>query len=271
MGRPICSRYCARGVGTGRSNRFRTTKHLDAIVARIQPFTPPLADRSGPRRQSEWSCTGRTGGHRDSHRSGRYSDLARKVLVPRLREDQPALARFHSIPRGWARSSLSATIAYEKLGGHQPLDRLSERFVVDDVSVAQSTLADTERAITYALKPIKARLEAHVFAAERRHGDDTSRIWAIAEMIDPLAGSIHQRRWSVILKTKASSIRPSTSTDISRFFKPLPIVAMMQSIPAGEVLGPLCRPPVAPMANDPFIFYPRWSAPSGAKRPEQNR
>ena len=83
-------------------------------------------------------------------------------------------APFHAIPRGWAGPSLLATLAYEKFGAHQPLNRLSERFALEGVPVALSTLADTVGAITYALAPITARLEAHVFAAERLHGDDTT-------------------------------------------------------------------------------------------------
>ena len=79
-------------------------------------------------------------------------------------------APFHAIPRGWAGPSLLATIAYEKFGAHQPLNRLSERFALEGVPVALSTLADTVGAITYALAPITARLEAHVFAAERLMG-----------------------------------------------------------------------------------------------------
>lgn len=109
-------------------------------------------------------------------------------------------APFHAIPRGWAGPSLLATIAYEKFGAHQPLNRLSERFALEGVPVALSTLADTVGAITYALGPITARLEAHVFAAERLHGDDTTvpvlakgktdtgRIWVYSRDDRPFGG-----------------------------------------------------------------------------------
>ena len=112
-----------------------------------------------------------------------------------------APAPFHAISRGWAGPSLLALIAYEKFAAHQPLNRLSERFALEGVPVALSTLADTVGAITLALSPIIGRIEAHVFAAERLHGDDTTvpvlakgktdtgRIWCYVRDDRPFGGT----------------------------------------------------------------------------------
>src|SRR6202161_3000824 len=85
-----------------------------------------------------------------------------------------APAPIHVIARGWAGPSLLAMILYEKCGAPQPLNRLSERFALEGVPIPLSTLADTVGSISFALSPIAARVEAHVFSAERLHGDDTT-------------------------------------------------------------------------------------------------
>ena len=112
-----------------------------------------------------------------------------------------APAPVHAIPRGWAGPSLLALIAYEKFGAHQPLNRLCERFALEGAPVALSTLADTVGSIAFALSPIAARIEAHVFAAERLHGDDTTvpvlakgktdtgRIWCYVRDDRPFRGT----------------------------------------------------------------------------------
>jgi transposase len=85
-----------------------------------------------------------------------------------------APAPFHVIPRGWAGPSLLAMILFEKFGQHQPLNRQAERYAREGVPLSLSTLADQVVAGCVALDPIFKRLEAHVLAAERLHGDDTT-------------------------------------------------------------------------------------------------
>lgn len=85
-----------------------------------------------------------------------------------------APAPFHATPRGFAGPSLLAMILFEKYGQHQPLNRQSERYAREGVELSVSTLADQVGACTFALAPLTQRLEAHVFAAERLHGDDTT-------------------------------------------------------------------------------------------------
>jgi len=85
-----------------------------------------------------------------------------------------APAPFHVIPRGWAGPSLLAMIAFEKCGQHQPLNRQAERYAREGVPLSLSTLADQVGAVCTVMQPIFERIEAHVFAAERLHGDDTT-------------------------------------------------------------------------------------------------
>jgi transposase len=83
-------------------------------------------------------------------------------------------APFHVVPRGWAGPSLLAMILFEKYGQHQPLNRQAERYAREGVPLSLSTLADQVGACASALMPLWRRLEAHVLAAERLHGDDTT-------------------------------------------------------------------------------------------------
>jgi len=81
---------------------------------------------------------------------------------------------FRVTPRGWAGPSLLAMIMFEKFGQHQPLNRQAERYGREGVPLSLSTLADQGGACTAALMPLFERLRAHVMAAERLHGDDTT-------------------------------------------------------------------------------------------------
>ncbi|BBF93857.1 hypothetical protein BLTE_25420 [Blastochloris tepida] len=85
-----------------------------------------------------------------------------------------APAPFHSIPRGWAGPSLLAMIMVDKFGQHQPLNRQAERYALEGVPIALSTMADAVGAVCSELAPLLRRLEAHVMAAERLHADDTT-------------------------------------------------------------------------------------------------
>ena len=83
-------------------------------------------------------------------------------------------APFHVTPRGFAGPNLLAMILFEKFGQHQPLNRQSERYAREGIDLSLSTLADQVGACAAALKPLHGLIEAHVLAAERLHGDDTT-------------------------------------------------------------------------------------------------
>ncbi len=110
-------------------------------------------------------------------------------------------APFHVVPRGWAGPSFLATLLFEKYGQHQPLNRQAERFAREGVPLSVSTLADQVGAACYALTPLYRLIEAHVLAASRLHGDDTTvpvmargktdtaRLWVYVRDDRPFGGS----------------------------------------------------------------------------------
>lgn len=85
-----------------------------------------------------------------------------------------APAPFHAVPRGWAGPSLLAMIMFEKFGQHQPLNRQPERYALEGVPIALSTMADAVGSVCAALDPLLRRVECHVMSAERLHADDTT-------------------------------------------------------------------------------------------------
>jgi transposase len=85
-----------------------------------------------------------------------------------------APAPFHVVSRGWAGPSLLAMIMFEKFGQHQPLNRQAERYALEGVPIALSTMADAVGSVCAALDPLRRLIEAHVMAAERLHADDTT-------------------------------------------------------------------------------------------------
>jgi transposase len=111
-----------------------------------------------------------------------------------------APAPFHVTPRGWAGPSFLAMLLFEKFGQHQPLNRQAERYAREGVPLSLSTLADQVGAGAAALTPIFERIKAHVLAAERLHGDDTTvpvlakgktdtgRLWVYVRDDGPFAG-----------------------------------------------------------------------------------
>jgi len=120
-------------------------------------------------------------------RQGKVIQTVREKFTCRTCEkvSQPP-APFHPIPRGWAGPSLLAfaiglehmatqwLTVFEKFGQHQPLNRQADRYAREGVDLSLSTLADQVGAVTELLTPLHALIEAHVFAAARLHGDDTT-------------------------------------------------------------------------------------------------
>jgi len=88
----------------------------------------------------------------------------------------------------------------EKYANHQPLNRQSEHYAREGIELSVSTMADHVGACAATLKPLFELIKAHVFAAERIHGDDTTvpvlakvktrtgRIWTYVRDDRPFAG-----------------------------------------------------------------------------------
>lgn len=85
-----------------------------------------------------------------------------------------APAPFHVITRGHLGPSLLAMVLYAKFALHQPLNRQSEGYAREGIDLPLSTLADAVGACATVLLPLADLISAHVFRAERIHGDDTS-------------------------------------------------------------------------------------------------
>jgi transposase len=109
-------------------------------------------------------------------------------------------APFHVIARGFAGPSLLAMILVEKYANHQPLNRQSEQYAREGIELSLSTMADHVGACTAVLMPLYELIKAHVFAAERIHGDDTTvpvmakiktrtgRLWTYVRDDQPFGG-----------------------------------------------------------------------------------
>jgi transposase len=146
-------------------------------------------------------------------------------------------APFHVTPRRWAGPSFLAMLMFDKYGQHQPLHRQAERFACEGVPLSVSTLADQIGAACHALMPIYRLIEAHVLAAERLHGDDTTvpviakgktntgRLWDYVRDDRPLGAPIRRRSSSTIRATGAVSTPERISRRGPGFCKltPMPV------------------------------------------------
>jgi len=110
-------------------------------------------------------------------------------------------APFHATPRGFIGPKLLATILFDKFAQHIPLNRQSQRFKCEGIDLGISTLADQVGAGVFAAIALYRLIEAHVLAAERLHGDDTTvpilatgktitgRIWTYVRDDRPFGGT----------------------------------------------------------------------------------
>lgn len=109
-------------------------------------------------------------------------------------------APFHPIARGRAGPNLLAMVLDAKFAQHQPLNRQSEIYAREGVDLDVSTLAGWVGACSALLSPLVALIRAHVLAAKRIHGDDTTvpvlarnktaiaRLWVYVRDDRPFAG-----------------------------------------------------------------------------------
>jgi transposase len=110
-------------------------------------------------------------------------------------------APFHVISRGRAGPNLLAMILHYKFALHQPLNRQSETYAREGIDLPLSTLADDVGACAAVLSPLADLIRAHVFRAERIHGDDTpvpllakgktvkARVWVYVRDDKPFGGT----------------------------------------------------------------------------------
>src|SRR3546814_507676 len=133
-------------------------------------------------------------------RSTRTDTLFPYTTLFRSHGSKPSCTHVLPLVKVIGRSFL-AMLLFEKYGQHQPLNRQAERFAREGVELSTSTLADQVGASSFALMPLYRRIEAHVLAAERLHGDDTTvpvmargktdtaRLWVYVRDDRPFAGT----------------------------------------------------------------------------------
>src|SRR5215468_3997176 len=161
-----------RGFTRKRAERQTFPEHLPRERVMIDPPTTcECCDRSRLRKLGEdvtrtLEC---------SPRQWKVIETVREKFSCRECEKiSQAPAPFHAVARGWAGPSLLAMIMFEKFGQHQPLNRQAERYALEGVPIALSTMADAVGSVCTALDPLLRLVEAHVMAAQRLHADDTT-------------------------------------------------------------------------------------------------
>ena len=142
-----------------------------------------------------------------------------------------APAPFHAVARGWA-PSLLAMIMFEKFGQHQPPNRQAERYALEGVPIALSTMADAVGAVCAAFGPLIRLVEAHVMAAALLHADDTTvpvlasgktdtgRCWIYVWDDRPFEGPGRRRRCSITRATARANIPRAIWLDMSVSCRP---------------------------------------------------
>lgn len=192
-----------------------------------------------------------------------------------------APAPFHVIARGWAGPSLLAMVLFEKFGQHQPLNRQAERYAREGVPVSLSTLADQVGGCTLALMPLFNLLEAHVLAAERLHGDDTTvpvlakgktstgRIWGYVRDDKPFGGQARQGLCFTTHAIALASIRRRIWRATAGSSRPTPMAAMAGSTRPAAMRVQSWRPPAGSMPDGRSSCWPTW--PKNARRKAQGK
>jgi transposase len=109
-------------------------------------------------------------------------------------------APWHPIARGRAGPGLLAHVLFCKYGLHLPLNRQSAAYAQEGIELDVSTLADWVGTCAATLRPLVEAIQAHVFASERIHADDTTvpvlakgktrtgRLWTYVRDDQPFGG-----------------------------------------------------------------------------------
>ncbi len=281
----------SRGTGELRPPRTRSPPRWPRPRPRRWRPSPASARRASRSpsicRASGWSCPGPTaclccGGARLRKLGENVTETLEVIprqwkVIQHVREKftcrdcekiSQAPAPFHVIARGWAGPSLLAMILFEKFGQHQPLNRQAERYAKEGVPLSLSTLADQVGAGCAVLEPLLRRIEAHVFAAERLHGDDTTvpvlakgktdtgRCWVYVRDDRPFGGSAPPAAMFYYSRDRAGE-HPRAHLALCRDFPGRRLWRIQQALrgrsqagpdPGGGLLGP-CPPPVLRMAD----------------------
>src|SRR5947208_16346636 len=98
----------------------------------------------------------------------------REVHLPGLREDQPGAGAVPCDRQGLGRPQPAVDDPVREVRAASAAQPPGRALCQGRCALSLSTLADQVGAGCAVLEPILRRIEAHVFAAERLHGDDTT-------------------------------------------------------------------------------------------------
>ncbi len=150
-------------------------------------------------------------------------------------------APFHPIPRASAGPNLLAMVLFNKFGLHEPLNRQSETYAAEGMSISVSTLADYVGHGAVLLRGLVDLIEAHILAGERIHHDDTTvpvmaagktvtgRIWASVRDDRPFGGTDPPAVYYSTLATAQAPIRSDSLLGMPASCRLTPIAAMTRS------------------------------------------
>ena len=153
------------------------------------------------------------------------------------------------IPRGRPSPALLAHVLVAKYCDHLPLYRQSVIYARDGLDLDRSTLADWVGQAAWLLDPVVEAIRAHVFAAEKIHGDDTpvpvlapgtgkakiGRLWVYARDDRPFCGTAPPAAAFFIARTARASDRTSICRALPASSRPTPMPGMRRSmIPTGQ-------------------------------------
>ena len=136
-------------------------------------------------------------------------------------------APFHPTPRGWAGPSLLAMILFEKFGQHQPLNRQSRALCPRRRRAQPFNAGRSGRGLCRRAAAAPCPDRAHVLAAERLHGDDTTvpvlakgktdtgRIWTYVRDDRPFGGHRTARRALLLFPRSRRRTSPAPSRGLS--------------------------------------------------------
>jgi transposase len=175
-----------------------------------------------------------------------------------------APAPFHVIARGWAGPQPAGDDPVREVRPASAVEPAGRALCAEGVPISLSTMADAVGSSCAALEPVLRRVEAHVMAAERLHGDDTTvpvlakgktdtgRCWVYVRDDRPFGGQGRRRRCSITPAIAKASTRSAIWPDMPGCSRPMPLTGIARST-ARATSGPILEVGCWAHARRPFF------------------
>ncbi len=172
-------------------------------------------------------------------------------------------------------------ILFEKYGQHQPLNRQAERYAREGVPLSLSTLADQVGGCCAVLAPLLRRVEAHVLAAARLNGDDTTvpvlakgktdtgRCWVYVRDDRPFGGQAPPTAMFYYSRDRAGEHAQAHLTDYAGIFQADAFGGYNKMYEADRKPGPIIEAACWVHARRPFFIMADVAA--NARRKAQGK